>query len=76
MFLLRAHDQIPLGGRSLRVLEIRDDDADQPPVLVVQDASEWASSLREWSRRRVEAGRAALLAPRRSVRRPASASAY
>lgn len=30
-------DTIPLGGRSLRVLQVRDDDADQPPVLVVED---------------------------------------
>jgi hypothetical protein len=31
-------DQIPLGGRSLRVVAVRDDDADQPPTLVVDDA--------------------------------------
>jgi hypothetical protein len=31
-------DVIPLGAsRSLRVLRVRDDDADQPPVLVVED---------------------------------------
>ena len=31
-------DVIPLGrGRRLRVLGVRDDDADQPPVLVVED---------------------------------------
>jgi hypothetical protein len=34
----RAGDVIPLGKRSLRVVEIRDDDADQPPVLIVEDA--------------------------------------
>jgi hypothetical protein len=28
-----------LGGRSLRVVEVRDEDADQPPVLVVEDVS-------------------------------------
>jgi len=28
---------IPLGGRTLRVVGVRDDDADQPPVLVVED---------------------------------------
>ena len=32
----RAGDTIPLGGRSLLVVGIRDD-ADQPPVLVVED---------------------------------------
>jgi hypothetical protein len=31
-------DTIPLGGRTLRVVAVRDDDADQPPVLVVEDA--------------------------------------
>jgi hypothetical protein len=30
-------DTIPLGGRTLRVVGHRDDDADQPPVLVVED---------------------------------------
>jgi hypothetical protein len=29
---------IPLGGRSLRVVEVRDDDADQAPRLVVEPA--------------------------------------
>jgi hypothetical protein len=33
----RTGDTIPLGGRTLRVVRIRDDDADQPPVLVVED---------------------------------------
>jgi hypothetical protein len=32
-------DEIPLGRRTLRVLGIRDDDADQPPVLIVEEAS-------------------------------------
>ena len=32
-------DTIPLGRRELRVVGIRDDDADQPPVLVVEDAA-------------------------------------
>jgi hypothetical protein len=37
----RAGDEIPLGRhRTLRVVGIRDDDADQPPVLVVEDAGE------------------------------------
>jgi hypothetical protein len=31
-------DSIYLGRRTLRVLAIRDDDADQPPVLVVEEA--------------------------------------
>jgi hypothetical protein len=37
----RAGDTIPLGGgRSLRVVAVSDDDADQPPALVVEDVSE------------------------------------
>jgi hypothetical protein len=33
----RVGDTIPLGGRpSLRVIEIRDDNVDEPPVLVVE----------------------------------------
>jgi|Tabmets5t2r1_1033131.scaffolds.fasta_scaffold182903_1 hypothetical protein len=32
------------GARTLRVVALRDDDADQPPVLVVQDVAERASS--------------------------------
>jgi hypothetical protein len=37
---MRAGDSIPLGrGRTLRVVSVRDDDADQPPVLVVEDAA-------------------------------------
>jgi hypothetical protein len=36
----RPGDTIPLGGgRTLRVIGIRDDDADQAPVLVVEDTS-------------------------------------
>jgi hypothetical protein len=35
----RAGDTIPLGRRTLRVVRIRDDDADQPPVLVVEEAA-------------------------------------
>lgn len=31
-------DRIPIGpGRTLQVVRVRDEDADQPPVLVVQD---------------------------------------
>jgi hypothetical protein len=30
-------DMIPLGRRTLLVLDVRDDDADEPPVLVVED---------------------------------------
>ena len=34
----RQGDKIPLtADRTLRVLGVRDDDADQPPVLVVED---------------------------------------
>jgi len=33
----RPGDTIPLGRRTLRVVAIRDDDADQPPVLIVED---------------------------------------
>jgi uncharacterized protein with von Willebrand factor type A (vWA) domain len=33
----RSGDTIPLGKRTFRVLRVRDDDADQPPVLVVED---------------------------------------
>ena len=35
----RAGDVIPLGRRSLRVVEVRDDDADQAPTLVVEDVA-------------------------------------
>lgn len=36
----RAGDVVPLGrGRALRVMSLRDDDADQPPVLVVEDTA-------------------------------------
>jgi hypothetical protein len=36
----RPGDTIPLGDRTLRVVDVRDDDADQPPVLVVEDVAE------------------------------------
>ena len=37
-------DQTPLNAvRTLRVLGVRDDDADQPPVLVVEDLPGWAN---------------------------------
>ena len=32
-------DTIHLGHRTLRVIGVRDDDADQPPVLVVEDVA-------------------------------------
>ena len=35
----KAGDTIPLGRRTLRVVAVRDDDADQPPVLIVEKAS-------------------------------------
>jgi hypothetical protein len=40
----RAGDTIPLGRRTLRMVGKRDDGADRPPVLVVEDVSERASS--------------------------------
>ena len=33
-----AGDTIHLGKRTLRVIGKRDDDADQPPLLIVEDA--------------------------------------
>jgi hypothetical protein len=33
----RSGDTIHLGRKTLRVVGIRDEDADQPPVLVVED---------------------------------------
>ena len=33
----RSGDTIPLGGRTLLVRVVRDDDTDEPPVLVVED---------------------------------------
>jgi hypothetical protein len=35
----RAGDVISLGRRQLRVIGKRDDDVDQPPVLVVEESS-------------------------------------
>jgi hypothetical protein len=34
----KAGDLVPLGRRTLRVVGIRDDDADRPPVLIVEEA--------------------------------------
>ena len=39
-----AGDTIPLGRRTLRVVAIRDDDADQAPALVVEDLSKSGTS--------------------------------
>jgi hypothetical protein len=36
----RPGDAIHLGHRTLRVVGKRDDDSDQPPVLVVEDVAE------------------------------------
>src|SRR5918994_2561985 len=36
----RRGDTIPLGRRTLRVVDVRDDDADQAPMLVVEDCPE------------------------------------
>jgi hypothetical protein len=33
---MRPGDTIPLGKKTLQVIRVRDDDADQPPVLVVE----------------------------------------
>jgi hypothetical protein len=35
----KAGDTIPLGRTTLRVVAVRDDDADQPPGLIVEEAS-------------------------------------
>jgi hypothetical protein len=35
----KVGDTIPLGCTTLRVVAVRDDDADQPPVLIVEEAS-------------------------------------
>ena len=40
----RRGDTIPLGKRILRVVDVRDDDADQTPALVVEDSSGPATS--------------------------------
>ena len=34
----KAGDTIPLGSRSLRVVDVRDQGDDEPTVLVVEDA--------------------------------------
>jgi hypothetical protein len=36
----RPGDTIPLGRRTLRVVEVRDGNADEDPVLLVEDVSE------------------------------------
>jgi hypothetical protein len=33
----RSGDTIPLGRRTLRVVQVRNEEADQPPVLVVEE---------------------------------------
>ena len=35
----RTGDTIPLGRKTLRVVRVRDEEADQPPVLVVEDVA-------------------------------------
>jgi hypothetical protein len=40
----RPGDTIHLGRRTLGVVGVRDDDADQPPVLVVEGVAEEANS--------------------------------
>ena len=53
----KAGDTIPLGKRTLRVIGKRDEDGDQPPVLVVEDGaglgrsahvSEWEPGATFW----------------------------
>ena len=41
---IKPGDEIPLGRRSLRVMGRRDDDADQPPVLIVQERNRASSA--------------------------------
>ena len=41
----RSGDEIPLGRRTLRVVRIRDDDADRPPVLVVRTSNQFKPEL-------------------------------
>jgi hypothetical protein len=41
----RSEDEIPLGHRTLRVVHVRDDDSDQPPVLIVEDVAESATGV-------------------------------
>ena len=36
----KAGDTIPTGRKTLRVVAVRDDDADAPPVLVVEDLAQ------------------------------------
>jgi hypothetical protein len=36
----RAGDTMPLGRRTLRVVGVRDDEPDEPPILVVEDMGE------------------------------------
>jgi hypothetical protein len=37
---MQVGDTIPIRrGRTLRVVDIRDDDAEQPPVLIVEDTA-------------------------------------
>jgi hypothetical protein len=36
----QAGDAIPLGRKTLRVVAVRDEDADQAPLLVVEDCPE------------------------------------
>jgi hypothetical protein len=44
-------DTIPLGaGRTLRVVDVRDEDADEPPVLIVEDVGLTSSKQLEVKR--------------------------
>jgi hypothetical protein len=37
---MRVGDSVPLGKRTLRVIGTRDDDADRPRVLVIEDVAD------------------------------------
>jgi hypothetical protein len=39
-----AGDTIHLGRKTLRVVGVRDDDADRPPVLIVEDVADHGTS--------------------------------
>ena len=70
-----SRDTIPLGSRTLLVPEVRDTDADVPPVLVVEDVAGMSELARLGGISYVEAGAGRNgKAPRRSSRRPPARS--
>jgi hypothetical protein len=40
VYTWRSGDTIPLGRRSLRVVSVREEGEDEPPILVVEDLAE------------------------------------